>query len=190
MPRPATLESRTGTFLLTGETRLLAADEESRKIATLFNDFLLEQHGLQLQITGARPRSQNYISFSQAGSRGLPDEGYRLVIGAGEIRVTGQAAGLFYGMQTLTQLLPLEIKSAIELPALEITDHPRFGYRGLLLDVGRHYFSVAHIKKLLDLAAQYKINRFHWHLTDDQGWRIEIKKYPKLTEVGSYVDDT
>ena len=190
VPRPATLESRTGTFLLTGETRLLAADEESRKIATLFNDFLLEQHGLQLQITGARPRSQNYISFSQAGSRGLPDEGYRLVIGAGEIRVTGQAAGLFYGMQTLMQLLPLEIKPAIELPALEITDHPRFGYRGLLRDVGRHYFSVAHIKKLLDLAAQYKINRFHWHLTDDQGWRIEIKKYPKLTEVGSYVDDT
>ena len=190
VPRPATLESRTGTFLLTGETRLLAADEESRKIATLFNDFLLEQHGLRLQITGTRPRSQNYISFSQAGSRGLPDEGYRLVIGAGEIRVTGQAAGLFYGMQTLMQLLPLEIKPAIELPALEITDHPRFGYRGLLLDVGRHYFSVAHIKKLLDLAAQYKINRFHWHLTDDQGWRIEIKKYPKLTEVGSYVDDT
>ena len=94
VPRPATLESRTGTFLLTGETRLLAADEESRKIATLFNDFLLEQHGLQLQITGTRPRSQNYISFSQAGSRGLPDEGYRLVIGAGEIRVTGQAVAM------------------------------------------------------------------------------------------------
>jgi hexosaminidase len=190
VPRPASLESRTGTFLLTGDTRILAADEESRRIAGLFNDFLLEQHGLHLQITGARPRSQNYISFSQAGSAGLPEEGYRLAIGPREIRVTGQAAGLFYGMQTLTQLLPLEIKPSIELPALEITDHPRFGYRGLLLDVGRHYFSVAQIKKLLDLAAQYRINRFHWHLTDDQAWRIEIKKYPKLTEVGSYVDDT
>lgn len=148
VPRPATLEARTGTFLLTGDTRILAADEETRKIARLFNDYLLEQHGLHLQITGPRPRSQNYISFSQAGSRGLPDEGYRLVIGAGNIRVTGQPAGLFYGMQTLLQLLPLEIKPAIELPALEITDHPRFGYRGLLLDVGRHYFSVAHINKL------------------------------------------
>ncbi|HKQ12634.1 MAG TPA: family 20 glycosylhydrolase [Steroidobacteraceae bacterium] len=190
VPRPASVESRAGTFLLTGDTRILAADEESRRIARLFNDFLLEQHGLQLQITGARPGNRNYISFSQAGSKGLPEEGYRLVIGPGDIRVTGQAAGLFYGMQTLTQLLPPEIKPAIELPALEITDSPRFGYRGLLLDVGRHFFSVAHIKKLLDLAAQYKINRFHWHLTDDQAWRIEIKKYPQLTAVGSYVDDT
>ncbi|HEY7642714.1 MAG TPA: family 20 glycosylhydrolase [Steroidobacteraceae bacterium] len=190
VPRPATVEARTGTFQLTGDTRIVAADEESRRIARAFNDFLLEQHGLHLQITGARPRSQNYISFSQDRSRGLVDEGYHLVIGPGDIRVTGRPAGLFYGMQTLTQLLPLEIKPAIELPALAITDYPRFDYRGLLLDVGRHYFSVEHIKKMLDLAAQYRINRFHWHLTDDQGWRIEIKKYPRLTEVGSYVDDT
>ena len=76
------------------------------------------------------------------------------------------------------------------MPALEITDYPRFGYRGLLLDVGRHYFPPTYIKKYLDLAAQYKINRFQWHLTDDQGWRIEIKKYPKLTEIGSYVDES
>ena len=73
-------------------------------------------------------------------------------------------------------------KPTIELPALEIADHPRFGYRGLLLDVGRHFYTVEFVKKLLDLAAQYKINRFHWHLTDDQGWRIEIKRYPKLTQ--------
>ena len=143
-----------------------------------------------LQITGTRPKHQNYISFSQQGSRDLPEEGYRLVVASDRIAVTGRGPGLFYGMQTLTQLLPLEIKPAIALPALQITDHPRFGYRGLLLDVGRHYFSPTTIKKYLDLAAQYKINRFHWHLTDDQGWRIEIKKYPKLTAVGSYVDQT
>ena len=100
------------------------------------------------------------------------------------IRVIGKPAGLFYGMQTLTQLLPLELKPAIELPALEITDHPRFGYRGVLLDVGRHFFTVTYLKKYLDLMAQYKFNTFHWHLTDDQGWRIEIKKYPKLTALG------
>src|SRR4026208_542246 len=85
-------------------------------------------------------------------------------------------------MQTLTKLLPLALKPTIELPSLEIADQPRFGYRGLLLDVGRHFYTVEFVKKLLDLAAQNKINRFHWHLTDDQGWRIEIKRYPKLTQ--------
>ena len=104
--------------------------------------------------------------------------------------MTGTAAGLFYGMQTLTQLLPVRLGTSIELPAIDIEDQPRFGYRGALLDVGRHYFSVAFIKKFLDLAAQYKINRFHWHLTDDQGWRIEIKKYPRLTARCRCVDDT
>ena len=113
------------------------------------------------------------------------------MIRAESIRVTGTAAGLFYGMQTLTQLLPVRLGASIELPAIDIEDHPRFGYRGVLLDVGRHYFSVAFLKKFLDLAAQYKINRFHWHLTDDQGWRIEIKKYPKLTAaVAASPDDT
>jgi hexosaminidase len=86
-------------------------------------------------------------------------------------------------MQTLTQLLPAQGQPAMELPSLEITDYPRFGYRGLLLDVGRHYFPVPYLKKLLDLAAQYKLNRFHWHLTDNEGWRLQIRKYPRLTDI-------
>ena len=181
VPRPAKIKMLPGAFLLTGETRIVAADRESRRIAGLFNDFLLEQHGLRLEITSTRPRTANYLSFSRADPGDLGPEGYHLVIGADGIRVTGTAAGLFYGMQTLAQLLPVRLGPSIELPALDIEDQPRFGYRGVLLDVGRHYFSVGFIKKFLDLAAQYKINRFQWHLTDDQGWRIEIKKYPKLT---------
>jgi hexosaminidase len=180
VPQPAALKMLRGTFVLTGATRILAADEESRRIAGLFNDYLLEQHGLRLEITTRRLRNSNYLSFSRAGAV-IPPEGYHLVIGPDSIQVTGDAPGLFYGMQTLTQLLPVKLGASIELPALDIEDRPRFGYRGVLLDVGRHYFSVEFLKKFLDLAAQYKINRFHWHLTDDQGWRIEIKKYPKLT---------
>lgn len=185
VPRPVTVKLLVGTFMLNDQTRILAVDNESRRIAALFNDFLLNQHGFHLHMTAAPPKGENYISFSQAGSRGLPEEGYRLVIGPENIRVTGQPTGLFYGMQTLTQLLPLDLKPAIVLPALEIIDHPRFGYRGALLDVGRHFFSVTFLKKYLDLMSQYKINTFQWHLTDDQGWRIEVKKYPKLTDIGS-----
>jgi hexosaminidase len=182
VPRPESLEMRTGRFVIDPDTRIVAGDEESRRVARLFNAYLLEQHGLSLEMSAARAGGRNTISFSQSRSRKLPEEGYLLNVGPEGIHVTGRHAGLFYGMQTLTQLLPLPLAPAIELPALEIADHPRFGYRGLLLDVGRHFFTVEYVKKLLDLAAQYKINRFQWHLTDDQGWRIEIKRYPKLTQ--------
>jgi hexosaminidase len=175
------LEQRAGRFRLDDQTRIVAADAESRRIAELLNEYLLDQHGLRLEI-GAKPsEGRKSIVLTSAGSSDLPDEGYRLTVEPNAIRVTGKSAGLFYGMQTLTQLLPLGPAPAMELPSVAITDQPRFGYRGVLLDVGRHFFSVATIKKQLDLAAQYKINRFHWHLTDNEGWRIEIKKYPQLT---------
>ena len=153
VPRPVAEELSTGTFLLSEQTRILAVDRESRRIAAEFNDILLARHGLQLRISAKPPRRVNFISFSRLGSDKLPAEGYRLVIGPNSIRVSGHAAGLYYGMQTLTQLLPAQQQPAIELPGLDITDYPRFGYRGLLLDVGRHYFSVTYLKKLLDVAA-------------------------------------
>ena len=122
VPRPVSVKPLAGTFILNDQTRVLAVDNESRRIAGLFSEFLLNQHGFHLRTTTARPKGGNYISFSHAASSGLPEEGYRLVISAESIRVTGQPAGLFYGMQTLTQLLPLDLKPAIVLPALEITD--------------------------------------------------------------------
>ena len=185
VPRPVSVRNSSGTFILTNRTRIVANDAESRRIAILFNEFLLDQHGIGLKFATGTSVGTDIISFSQQGARELPLEGYRLSIGQKTIRVVGQHAGLFYGMQSLTQLLPLGPHDSIELPSLEITDYPRFAYRGVLLDVGRHFFSVTYLKRFLDLLAQYKINTFHWHLTDDQGWRIEIKKYPKLTEVGS-----
>jgi hexosaminidase len=100
------------------------------------------------------------------------------------------SAGVFYGIQSFIQLLPSKIGSSISLPNCEISDYPRFAYRGLHLDVSRHFFPVAYIKRYIDYIAYHKMNVFHWHLTDDQGWRIEIKKYPLLTEVGGWRDGT
>jgi hexosaminidase len=181
VPRPVTEELSAGMFLLSPQTRIVAADRESRRIAGLFNGYLRAQHRLELPISAKPTPHVNFISFSPIDSDELPAEGYRLAIGPDSIRVNGRGAGLFYGMQTLTQLLPAH-QLPMELPNLKITDYPRFGYRGLLLDVGRHYFPVSYLEKLLDLAAQYKINRFHWHLTDNEGWRIRINKYPRLTD--------
>src|SRR5215469_6516597 len=188
VPRPASVRYSTGVFILTNRTRILATAADSRRIAGLFNEFLLNQHGMRLKSATGTSTGDNIISLSQQRNRELPAEGYRLSIGPKSIRVTGRGAGLFYGMQTLTQLLPLGPHSSIELPSLEITDYPRFAYRGVLLDVGRHFFSVTYLKQYIDLLAQYKINTFHWHLTDDQGWRIEmpghsqaaIAAYPEL----------
>lgn len=112
-------------------------------------------------------------------------EGYKIEITSNKISVSGKEEGLFYAVQTLLQLLPNKISSEIKLPYVIIEDQPRYSYRGLHLDVCRHFFSVTVIKDFITQMASYKLNNFHWHLTDDQGWRIEIKKYPKLTEVSS-----
>ena len=183
VPRPVSVRRSSESFTLSSRTRLRAADPESRRIACLFNDFLLSQHGMRLRFAPSSSGGENVIFFGRQSK--LPSEGYQLFIGQKNIRLFGGPAGLFYGMQTLTQLLPSGAHSSVTLPGLEITDYPRFGYRGVLLDVGRHFFTVSYVKKYLDLLAQYKINTFHWHLTDDQGWRVEIKKYPKLTDTGS-----
>ena len=119
----------------------------------------------------------------------LPEEGYQLIINEEGIQVLAKTErGIFYGLQTLLQLFPQKNDNAeyINLPLVEIEDYPRYAYRGMHLDVCRHIFSIDFLKKYIDLLAQYKLNTFHWHLTDDQGWRIEIKKYPKLTQVGGY----
>lgn len=181
VPAPAMVKSLQGTFTLNERTRLLVEDPESRRIAAIFNDFLLANHGIRLKIDTSPLRGRAYIVLTETSQQALPIEGYRLLIQPGKIIVMGAPAGLFYGMQTLLQMLPMEMRSSFALPAVDITDYPRFHYRGVLLDVARHFFPVPSIKKLLDLLAQYKINRFQWHLTDDEAWRIEIKRYPELT---------
>lgn len=115
------------------------------------------------------------------------DEGYELSVSKEQISVKGKTeAGVFYGIQTLHKALPVTDGTTLAaIPCGSVKDYPRFGYRGFMVDVGRHFFSVDYLKEIIDMLALHNINYFHWHLTEDQGWRIEIKKYPKLTEIGS-----
>ncbi len=185
IPAPVSVKKSSGEFVLSQQTNLLA-DSVNNKAVTYFADYL--QHKLMLHSEIKANSGQavsNSIVFTDKGTEGLPDQGYRLTITPQQIIVAGKGAGLFYGVQTLLQLIPADRMAAIKIPCAQIEDYPRFGYRGMMLDVCRHFFSVEFVKKTIDLMAYYKLNNFHWHLTDDQGWRIEIKKYPRLTEIGS-----
>jgi hexosaminidase len=186
IPAPVSVKRSTGTFSLNGQTVLLA-DTVSNKAVVFFADYLHIKARLPIQLkentTGAS--APNSIVLTSKGTEGLPADGYRIIISPQQILVAGRGVGLFYGVQSLVQLISIAPPFAITIPCAEIEDYPRFGYRGLMLDVCRHFFSAQFVKKYIDLMAAYKLNNFHWHLTDDQGWRIQIKKYPKLTEIGS-----
>lgn len=190
IPAPKSVKKTVGEFTLNKETAIMYENAEDLKTAQLFHDFLKENYAIDLVI------AKNFIQAPKSAVRfdgsnySGKSEGYNLSIDKTQILLAGKGPGLFYGMQTLMQLLPLAKASLYKIPCAEIQDEPRYGYRGLHLDVGRHMFPVSFIKKYIDLIAQYKLNTFHWHLTEDQGWRIEIKRYPKLTQVGGYRDQT
>jgi hexosaminidase len=191
VPQPVSSKRLKGSFKLNRETRLYANDDEAHRIAGFFNDYLVKTYGFKLEYKAGTPtvNDQNFILFTTEGRNESQLEGYQLSVAAESVKVVGQKAGLFYGAQTLMQLLTLG-PQRVGIPQVEITDYPRFRYRGMHLDVGRHFFPVEFIKKYLDLMAQYKMNFFHWHLTEDQGWRIEIKKYPTLAEIGGRRKET
>jgi hexosaminidase len=185
IPAPVIVQKQAGTFTLSQET-VIQADTLTNKAVQFLTGYLQNKYMLKnkLQLyTGTA--AANAIILTSTGTENLPAEGYRLTIAPNQITVAGKGAGLFYGIQTLIQLLPLERAATAKIPCARIEDYPRFGYRGMHLDVSRHFFPVEFVKRYLDLMATYKLNTFHWHLTDDQGWRIEIKKYPRLTQVGS-----
>lgn len=184
IPTPASLQMGKGYFTWNAGTQVRA--EAGTDTVLLFLNQYLQQHGKHTLAIVKGKTKQPVIHITQQGSALLPADGYRLSITPDSITLTGKAAGLFYGMQSLLQLLPVKIEEQLRLPCLTIEDHPRFGYRGLMLDVSRHFFTVDQIKELLNWMAYYKLNRFHWHLTDDQGWRLEIKRYPKLTQTGAW----
>lgn len=146
--------------------------------------------GLDLKITDKKT-AVNAIVLKSDNKNEKP-ESYILTVNSRQVVIDGaDEAGIFYGVQTLRKSIPANIQgTSIAFPAVEIKDYPRFGYRGMMLDVGRHMFPVEFIKKYIDILALHNINRFHWHLTEDQGWRIEIKKYPELTKVGAYREQT
>jgi hexosaminidase len=200
IPYPQQLIPELGSFTFNKRTKVecLSTQPEVIKIVQQFTDQFKLVSGLNLvSRDNASTDTVNSVIFQYSTPIDNP-EGYRLTVSPKTIRIEANAAnGFFYALQTLYQLLPAEIYGNKQVtginwltPSVRITDFPRFGYRGLHLDVCRHFFPVEFIKKYINAMAIHKFNTFHWHLTDDQGWRIEIKKYPRLTEVGSHRDET
>ena len=186
IPRPFLVQRLNGTFL-GGRSAVIYAEPEARPVAEWFAAQLQTEFGLAAKLAPEPPGSR---AFHFLIDNGQPEEGYRLRIDPRGVVIRGRPAGLFYGAQSVLQLAAARSGTVFALPALEIQDRPRFPYRGLHLDTARHMFPVEFLKRYLDWMARYKLNRFHWHLTDDQGWRIEIKQYPRLTEIGSMRRET
>ena len=197
VPEPAELVRGKGSFLLDAKTIVVAENNDAglRHLAETFTGWLSPATGFQLKIADHAVPSAKLIELSLNAS--LKDvkaeEGYILKISSNRISLSAaKPAGIFYGLQTLRQLLPPAIEQQSkqsapwEIPAVKITDYPRFGWRGLLLDVSRHFFTKEFVKKYIDEMARYKFNILHLHLTDDQGWRIQIKSFPALTETGAW----
>ena len=186
VPMPQRIEMQRGDpFVLDGDVQILVG-EGLQQEASFLQVYLKELNGLSLPIAQKRQKKVNYIELTLSPKVTEP-EGYVLTVNKKGITIAGEsAAGVFYGIQTLRKSLFADsIVYSQNLPAVRITDAPRFPWRGMHLDCSRHFWSVDFVKKFIDLLALHNMNVFHWHLTDDQGWRIEIKKWPRLTTVGS-----
>ncbi|MDH7444873.1 beta-N-acetylhexosaminidase [Aquimarina sp. 2201CG14-23] len=193
IPVPFHQEIEDGVFILNEETTL-RYDEGLQETAKYFSAFIQKGGGSSLQL---RKNIEENSIILEKDETMVNEEAYRLFISKKNIKIQSSTEkGAFYAVQTLRQLLPecFENGSCTEkgfaIKAMTVLDAPRFSYRGMHLDVGRHFFSVSAIKKYIEMLAMLKMNTFHWHLTEDQGWRIEIKKYPKLTEIGAYRKET
>ena len=196
LPQPQAIRVDEGVFEVDKATKIYMdlCTDEMKRVAGFINEKFAKAAGFELEIVDRMPE-ENFIAFMNAG---MPTESY--VINAkpqGVFIDYGDGAGAFYAVQTLFQLLPTEIyaqerQKGIDwtVPCCSIDDAPRFKYRGMHLDVCLHYFDFEFLKRYIDIMAAHKVNRFHWHLTEDQGWRIEIKKYPLLTEKGQWRKET
>jgi hexosaminidase len=199
VPRPSSMEMGEGSLRLDQGERIIV-DDATRATGAYLADLLAPAIGVRRNVVGGVDDdgwNHGDIVLLIAHRPDLGDEGYDLMVRKESVLITAATpAGVFYGVQSLRQLLPVEIESKTKadgvewsVPRVTIEDVPRYKWRGLMLDVGRHFRDVAYVKRFLDLMALHKLNTFHWHLTEDQGWRIEIKKYPKLTEIGAWRDD-
>lgn len=195
IPQPVSLEKQSGSYELPAQLTIYSsADPELKRLAKGLADRLIAVTGLSVTTSEASAAQSNGIQLSLNKNKSIPKEGYQLDVNSSRVLLeASEPAGIFYGIQTLMQLLPKEIESKTrvanakwDIPAVKIGDHPRFGWRGLMLDVSRHFFTKEQVKSFIDDMVKYKFNLLHWHLTDDQGWRIEIKSLPKLTEVGAW----
>ncbi len=196
VPRPLKVEIRTGEFVLDPRIQVIleGEDEMLDELGLYFAEYLNRSTGWKIQaVRGPSSKSPRVQFILDKEVSYLGNEGYILDVNPQTIVIrAGGAAGIFYGVQSLRQLLPPEMEkekpnvTQCTVPCVRIEDKPRFSWRGMHLDVCRHFFPKSFILRYIDLLALHKINVFHWHLTEDQGWRIEIKKYPKLTEIGSW----
>ncbi len=193
IPAPASIETGRGHLLLGRQTRIVVELARHESIAELLAEVLRRSSGYPFSVV-VGPSSPGDIVLTTDVE--LDAEGYSLEVGDTNATISASSdAGLFYGTQTLRQLLPAAVESGElqpevvwKLPMVRIVDAPRFEWRGVMLDVARHFFAVAEVQRLIDLAARYKLNRFHLHLSDDQGWRIHIDSWPDLTAIGSVMD--
>lgn len=192
IPKPSQVENGKGTFLLNEKTTLVFDENnpDLSRIAGFLNEHLKGYYGFQLR---TEKRDGTGIQLVITDTVSLGNEGYLMEVGEKKILIAAAGpAGIFYGIQSLKQLIPVAGTKRMPLTIASVTirDQPRFGWRGMHLDVSRHFFPVPLVKRYIDYLAMYKLNTFHWHLTDDQGWRVEIKKYPELTAVSSWRDAT
>jgi hexosaminidase len=188
IPAPKKMDLGIGFFKINTSSLLVYNDGKIAGDLETFNIYLDKNYGFQLKTEkSSRPKSGQINIYL---SSDLDSERYQLTIDSNGVFITAGTVGIFYGLQTLLQLFIPDKKNELPVPYLRIDDSPRFRYRGMHLDVSRHFFTVDAVKRYIDILALYKYNYFHWHLTDDQGWRIEIKKYPKLQSIAAWRSGT
>lgn len=192
VPLPKTISVQTGKpFVLDNQVRILypEGNADMKRNAEFLKAYIQESTGKELTVE-AGTEGANAIVL-KLGLQYANPEAYRLAVTDEGVMIEAPTeAGVFYGVQTLRKSLPIVREAKVVMPAVVVNDEPRFSHRGMMLDISRHFFALDSVKRYIDLLALHNINRFHWHLTDDQGWRIEIKKYPELTQVGSKRSET
>lgn len=193
IPLPQEITKSEGeVFTLNGSTKIVypKGNDTQKQTAEFLSEYIKLSTGANLKVTDEEV-ADNVIVL-KADYKAEKPESYNLTVNSKQIIINGSDdAGTFYGVQTLRKSMPADAtQNTVVFPAVEIKDYPRFGYRGMMLDVSRHFFPAEFVKKYIDILALHNINRFHWHITDDQGWRIEIKKHPELTKIGSQRDET
>ena len=194
IPAPLSVTALEGSFEVRPDDKIaiVSLTTSAEKEAYLFSDYLKYTYGLEIPVRNKKTKSYKKVIYFSTDYTGSNPEGYHLTVKESRIDIVGKGAGLFYGLQSLMQMCSAASpdKKKVRIPCAEISDKPRYAYRGIMQDVGYHIYPVSFIKKQIDLLSKYKLNVYHWHLTEDHGWRIEIKKYPKLTEIAAYREQT
>lgn len=194
IPAPLSVTVLEGSFEVRPDDKvaIVSLTTSAEKEAYLFSDYLKYTYGLEIPVKNKKTKSYKKVIYFSTDYTGSNPEGYHLTVKESRIDIVGKGAGLFYGLQSLMQMCSAASpdKKKVRIPCAEISDKPRYAYRGIMQDVGYHIYPVSFIKKQIDLLSKYKLNVYHWHLTEDHGWRIEIKKYPKLTEIAAYREQT